>query len=49
MSKKKEIIQAKCNECAYSTPFSDLVITCEKKNMNLVGNAIRICSVFKKK
>lgn len=49
MSKKKEIISAKCNECKHSIPFSELVITCKAKGMNLVGNAVRICQRFQKK
>ena len=44
---KKKITQAKCNECKYSIPFSDRVITCSEKKINLVGNSIRICHLFK--
>ena len=46
---KKEIIQAKCSECAFSLPFSERVITCKLKNMRLVANATRICNQFKNK
>jgi len=45
---KKEIIQAKCKDCIHSSPFSELVITCYEKKMNLVGNSTRICHLFKK-
>ena len=34
---KKEIIQAKCKDCIHSSPFSELVITCSEKKMNLVA------------
>nr|DAY28763.1 MAG TPA: hypothetical protein [Caudoviricetes sp.] len=46
---KKEITHVRCNDCIHSKPFSELVITCKEKNANLVGNAIRICLLFKKK
>lgn len=46
---KKEIIHVRCSDCKHSTPFSDLVITCKEKKINLVGNAIRVCLLFKKK
>lgn len=46
---RKEITHVRCSDCIHSKPFSELVITCKEKNVNLVGNVIRICLLFKKK
>lgn len=46
---KKEVVQVRCRECKYSKPFSELVISCERKEQNFVGNSLRICSSFIRK